>query len=243
CWWSLEPRLSDLVRIGPIPEESKVLLPFSIVTTAAGVFFLLLSFSLIVLNDRDRILNCLSMGRWRRNNDSNNTGELQEEVGNILVGNPLSIRVVYPLEDEDWANGVVCQNAFAERRLEILKRYFESQRRRAAPVEGQTEPFGAASDGNECSSECDDDVPVNECYVCVSRFRRQLIWWPCGHWICASCSRRFLRMSGSSEAACCPNCRGSCRHEELVAVYVVPRDTNQSTENVPVEPVDHIDNV
>ncbi|KAH9601620.1 hypothetical protein LSM04_004970 [Trypanosoma melophagium] len=206
CWWSREPRLSGLVRIAPIPEESKVLLPFPSGST-----------------------------------DSNVPGDLQEEVGNRLVQDP-SIRVVYPLEDGDWANGVVCPNAFAEGRLQILKRYFDSRRKRAAQAESSTEPFGTASNGSECSSAYDDDdLPVNECYVCLSRFRKRVIWWPCGHWICATCSRRVLRASGPSQAASCPNCRGSFRHEELVALYIIPRPTNQSPEDVPVEPNDHIE--
>ncbi|KAH9601432.1 Zinc-binding domain [Trypanosoma melophagium] len=241
CWWSREPRLSGLVRIAPIPEESKVLLPFSLVLIAGGVLFLLLPVFLIVLRNGYRLLNLIGVGRLRGSTDSNVPGDLQEEVGNRLVRDP-SIRVVYPLEDGDWANGVVCPNAFAEGRLQILKRYFDSRRKRAAQAESSTEPFGTASNGSECSSAYDDDdLPVNECYVCLSRFRKRVIWWPCGHWICATCSRRVLRASGSSQAASCPNCRGSFRHEELVALYIIPRPTNQSPEDVPVEPNDHIE--
>ncbi|KAH9601832.1 hypothetical protein LSM04_008414 [Trypanosoma melophagium] len=114
---------------------------FSLVLIAGGVLFLLLPVFLIVLRNGYRLLNLIGVGRLRGSTDSNVPGDLQEEVGNRLVRDP-SIRVVYPLEDGDWANGVVCPNAFAEGRLQILKRYFDTRRKRAAQAESSTEPFG-----------------------------------------------------------------------------------------------------
>ncbi|KAH9601383.1 hypothetical protein LSM04_000968 [Trypanosoma melophagium] len=205
----------DLSELHLFQRNQRCCFAFSLVLIAGGVLFLLLPVFLIVLRNGYRLLNLIGVGRLRGSTDSNVPGDLQEEVGNRLVRDP-SIRVVYPLEDGDWANGVVCPNAFAEGRLQILKRYFDSRRKRAAQAESSTEPFGTASNGSECSSAYDDDdLPVNECYG--------------------------LRASGPSQAASCPNCRGSFRHEELVALYIIPRPTNQSPEDVPVEPNDHIE--
>ncbi|EKF31809.1 hypothetical protein MOQ_004350 [Trypanosoma cruzi marinkellei] len=235
CWWSKEKSLSRFVRIGPVLPVTRSLRMFSVALMALGGLVIVTGITYLYIF-RGKYSEWL-----RRNRDASLSGRPQQQEGRRgteMIGQSTMIEEsklpeAYPMSDPNWMEEATTQTAYARRRLDVLGRFFEARRMQFARREGSSEPFGFLADSNMETEYDEEDFPVDECYVCLSRFRRRMIWWPCGHWLCASCARKVLRKTVCPGYASCPSCRGSFLREDLLVLHLFPRAVTPVAENVP----------
>ncbi|RNC49760.1 hypothetical protein TcCL_NonESM00081 [Trypanosoma cruzi] len=235
CWWSKERHLSGFVRIGPVPPVTRSLRMFSIALMALGGLVIFTGITYLYIF-RGKYIEWL-----RRSRDASQSGRSQQQDdrrGTQMNGQSTMIEEsklaeAYPMSNPNWMEEATTQTAYARRRLEVLGRFFEARRMQFAGREVSSEPFGFLAYSNMETEYDEDDFPVDECYVCLSRFRRRMIWWPCGHWLCASCARKVLRKTVSPGYASCPNCRGSFLREDLLVLHLFPKAVTPVAENFP----------
>ncbi|KEG13672.1 hypothetical protein DQ04_00861140 [Trypanosoma grayi] len=230
CWWSETPRLSAFVRFGPVPVEMELLLPFSVTLICVGVAVAVVGFLVLLHHkasgDSGWLLWWVGRDDQNRQDRGGDTEGVQLNSGVLVVENHL-LHEADPISDPVWMNKAVIHTPFAERRLAILARFFERRREKMGVHLQLSEPYSTTSAPPSEAEFDDDDLPVDECYVCLSHLRRRLIWWPCGHWLCASCLRKVLRGTRSPGDASCPNCRGIFSHEQLLVLHLQSRKVPQ----------------
>ncbi|RNF25901.1 uncharacterized protein Tco025E_01905 [Trypanosoma conorhini] len=234
CWWSEDERLSGFVRIGPLHPMAESVTTLTLALIALGAFFIvasLLHLCLVATFDSRRL-------RWARNENHRRQHRQEDQGGTQLDGLPLVLEEtilneLYPMSDENWAEKAIAHSRYAQGRIEILRRFFEARRRRLQRREETSHPYGSSAESDSELDYDDDDLPVDECYICLSRFRRRMIWWPCGHWLCATCARKVLRKSLHRGCASCPNCRALFLPEELVILHLLPRVVTPAAEGPP----------
>ncbi|RNF09028.1 hypothetical protein TraAM80_02425 [Trypanosoma rangeli] len=223
CWWSKEGAFLGYVRIGPMPPSVGQLQTLSIVLIAVSSLFVFVSLAYPHLNDE-----CIPRWlRWGRREDDPNRQQRQDDQGgtqmDVLVLEETRLTEVYPMSDENWKAEAIARTPYAKMRLKVLERFFNARRRHLQHNDDSSQPYAGLT-GSDSELECDDDdLRVDECYICLSRSRRRIIWWPCGHWLCASCLRKVLRKTFNRGYVCCPNCRSLVLREDLLILHLLPR--------------------